>query len=116
MHWVEIINARMTKTSEPRELIRLFKEIKAHVEALSSRDVRLAIYRHRLIENDWSIHLHWETDVNPSGKTDLGFKLAETIRPLAMVDHAIWVEEWSDTTLTVPSGSGDEVQNGRDQM
>lgn len=93
MTWIEIINARMTGVSEPLELTRLLGDIQAHVDARAGRMVRLAFFKNGLVENDWSIHLFWKTRAKPSGKTELGNKLAEIIRPFAMVDHAVWIEE-----------------------
>lgn len=92
MQWIEVINARMTETSRHRELKNLFTDIRAQVNAGMKHQVRLVIYRNGLVENDWSIHLSWATDRRPTGKSELGIKLAELLRPLALVDHTIWVE------------------------
>lgn len=92
MQWVEVINARMAETSEHRELKHLFREIRAQVNTSINDQLQLIIYRNGLVENDWSIHLCWTTDQKPTGKSELGIKLAELLRPLALVDHAIWIE------------------------
>jgi hypothetical protein len=93
MTWIEIINARLTGVSKPWELKGLFSEIRAHVEVRAGKMVRLAFFRNNLVENDWSIHIRWKTRTKPTGKTELGIKLAEILTSFALVDHSIWVEE-----------------------
>ena len=93
MRWIEIINARMVADSfEHQEPEQIFHDIQASVDAGNDKQVRLMIYKNGLVENDWSIHLCWETDRQPPGKTELGIKLADIVRPIALLDHTIWVE------------------------
>ncbi|WP_024334772.1 hypothetical protein [Desulfotignum balticum] len=106
---VEIINARMNEVSNPRNLIRLFNQIRAHVAIRAGQRVQLVFFRNCLVENDWSIHLHWETQVKLSGRTELGIKLAEIVRPLALVDHSIWTEEWINDLEDPTQGFKSEV-------
>lgn len=93
MQWVEIINVRMADSSKHKELKHLFRNMRGQVNTGSMRaQVRLVIFKNGMVETDWSIHLHWTADHNPTGKSELGIKLAELLRPLALVDHTIWVE------------------------
>ncbi|BBO81056.1 hypothetical protein DSCO28_16220 [Desulfosarcina ovata subsp. sediminis] len=92
MQWVEIINARIGATTAPFMLERLFQDIHHSVTAGNEGPVRLVIYRGRFVDGDWSIHLYRETNQLPSGRTALGIKLAEILRPMALVDHSIWIE------------------------
>lgn len=92
MDWVEIINARVADGAAHRELKELFRELCFQVEADREKMVRFTLYRNGLVENDWSIHLCWNSEHKPAEKSELGLKLAELLRPIAMVDHTIWIE------------------------
>lgn len=92
MRWVEIINARIGAPQEPSRLAHLFQEIRHSVTAGTGDRVRVVIYRGRFIDGDWSIHLHHETDQPPCGRTGLGIELADILRPMALVDHSLWIE------------------------
>ncbi len=92
MQWMEIINARMTDPSVHREITELFGDIHSQMNSKMKQQVKLMIYRNNLIENDWSIHLNWTGTQKPKGKSELGVKLAELLRPFALVDHNVWVE------------------------
>ncbi|WP_319523875.1 hypothetical protein [uncultured Desulfosarcina sp.] len=93
LRWIEIINARIGATAAPSMLERLFQDIRESVSADTGTPVRVVIYRGRFVDGDWSIHLHHETEKPPSGKTTLGIELADILRPMALVDHSIWIEE-----------------------
>ena len=74
-------------------LAYLFQEIRHSITAGNADLVRVVIYRGRFVDGDWSIHLHRETDQPPSGRTGLGIELADILRPMALVDHTVWIEE-----------------------
>lgn len=91
--WVEIITARMVAQEfEFPDPEQFFDDIRACVDRDKQKSVTMKIFRNNLVENDWSIHLRWRTRRQPPGKTELGIKLANIVRSLAFVDHAIWVE------------------------
>lgn len=92
MQWVETINIRGGASANPSELESIFRDLKGCLVVGEGRDVKLAVYRGRFLNSDWAIHLQWETEKPPSGRTALGMELAELIRPLALVDHSVWVE------------------------
>jgi hypothetical protein len=96
MRWVEIISARLAGSGERPHLDRLADDIRARAESGTEKGVRLEIYRNRLVENDWSIHLYRESEETPAGRTELGITLADIVRPVALVDHSIWIEEDRD--------------------
>lgn len=93
MKWVEIINSRLVAPSDPLGLERLFHDIRESVARGSEEGVRMVIYKSRFVDSDWAIHLHRESDNSPLGRTGLGIKLAELIRPMGLVDYSIWIEE-----------------------
>lgn len=90
--WVEIITARMRRqVFEFIDQEQFFADIRACVDARKSASIM--IYRNSLVENDWSIHLRWRTGRQRPGKTELGIKLANIVRSMALVEHTIWVAE-----------------------
>lgn len=93
MRWIEVINARIAVNTEPLELESLFRDIRNNVTADTEERVRMVIYRCRFVDSDWAIHLHRETDDRTPGRTGLGMELADIMRPMALVDHSIWIEE-----------------------
>lgn len=93
LRWVEIINGRLDTSAEPLELECLFRDIRNNVLEATGEGIRIMIYRGGVVESDWAIHLHRETDDRPPRRTGLGIKLADLIRPMALVDHSIWIEE-----------------------
>jgi len=93
LRWIELINARMAANTDSQELERAFSDIRNSVMEGAEQDTRMVIYRGRFIDIDWSIHLHRESHDLPSGRTRLGMELADMIRPMALVDHSIWIEE-----------------------
>ena len=110
MRWVEIINVRTAATAAPSTVECLFRDIWHNVTSGTDETVRMVIYRGRFVESDWAIHLHRETDRRPTGRTGLGIKLADSIRPLALVDHSIWIEEaWPEV---LPAPVADPIQCG----
>lgn len=102
MHWVEIINARMADISACRELQHMFLDLQEQLDGEMHYQVRLVVYRNDLVENDLSMHLHWTTAHRPTGKSELGIKLAELLRTLALVDHTVWVESVIQPSTTPP--------------
>ncbi len=93
LRWVEIINVRLNSSAEHRKLEHLFRDIRNNISETTDEGLRIVFYKGGVVDSDWAIHLNRETDDRPSGRTELGIKLAYLIRPLAMVDHSIWVEE-----------------------
>lgn len=92
MQWVEIINIRAAATIEPSALERLFRDIRNNVAAIKGKGARVVIYRGGSVDSDWAIHIHRQTDERPAGRTALGIELADTLRPMSLVDHTIWIE------------------------
>jgi hypothetical protein len=98
--WVEIITARMAAHAfEFPNPEQFFADIRACVDIGKPQYEAMVIYRNSLVENDWSIHLHWRTSRQPPGKTELGIKLANIVRSMGLVDHTIWIEH-NDKTDT----------------
>jgi len=92
LRWVEIINVRVAATTAPSILEGLFGDIRRNVAADTEDVVRLVIYRGSLVDSDWAIHIHRETNESPIGRTALGIELADEVRHMGLVDHSIWIE------------------------
>lgn len=95
MRWIETINVRSGVGTDPAEMERVFRVLKSHVTG--EEDVEMVIYRERFLDSDWAIHLQWETEDQPAGRTGLGMKVADMLRPLALLDHSIWIAcDWQE--------------------
>ena len=90
MKWLEIIKLRSAGIEEG--LLEEF--LRSLVTSGQSRELaEIKTYRHAALENDLSVHLHWESDRPEQNGTSLGLRLAQTLREFGLVDHSIWVEE-----------------------
>ena len=83
----------MAANTESLELGNLFREIRNNVAKDTEERVRMVIYKGSFDYSDWAIHLYRESGDSPPGKTGLGMELVDIIRPMALVDHSIWIEE-----------------------
>ncbi len=93
MRWIEIINVRVAAATAPSELARLFSDIRNNLSATRAQAAKVVIFRSGSVESDWAIHIHWETEEAPVGRTALGSELADTFRSMSLVDHTSWIEE-----------------------
>lgn len=96
MGWIEIINVRVAAATAPSDLMRLFSDIRNNLSATREQAAKVVIFRSGSVESDWAIHIHWETEESPAGRTALGIELADTFRPMSLVDHTIWIEEYRE--------------------
>jgi len=92
LRWVEIINVRVAATTAPSILEGLFGDIRRNITSGNEGVLRLIIYRGSLLDSDWAIHIHRETNESPMGRTALGIELADEVRHMGLVDHSIWIE------------------------
>jgi hypothetical protein len=93
LRWIEIINARGISTKTALELERVVADIRQSVPTDKEAFVRVEIYRGAFIQNDWAIHLCWETVHAPQRRSGLGMEMSELLRPLALVDHSMWIQD-----------------------
>ena len=101
MKWLEVIKLRGAGTGEGllEELLRSL------VKSGQSRElVGIKTYRHAALENDLSVHLHWESDRPEQNGTELGLRLARAFKEFGLMDHSIWIdeEEREKWTATLP--------------
>ena len=93
MRWVEIINARFASLADTSEAGNLIADIRSSLKADECKSLKMVVLRGLFVDSDMAIHLHWETRLPPSGRTGIGIKLAEIIKPMALLDHSIWIED-----------------------
>ena len=91
MPCLEIITIR-SHAGEPcaalQELLRQVPAI-AHTPGLR----RLRIFRNATVEGDAGIHLEWDSPPGAAcAKSAQGLGLAQVLRRLGLVSHAVWIE------------------------
>jgi len=52
----------------------------------------IKIYRHAVLETDFSVHLHWEAEEPKAQGCLLGFRLTRALKEFGLIDHSLWVE------------------------
>ena len=90
MKWLEIINLRSAGIVE--DLLEEFSRSLAK-SGRSKELVEIKTYRHAALENDVSVHLHWESERPEQGGSVLGLRLAQAFREFGLTDRSIWIEE-----------------------
>jgi len=90
MKWLEIINLRSAGTEEG--LLEEFYRSLAKLDQ-SKELVEIKTYRHAALENDVSVHLHWESERPEQDGSVLGLRLAQAFREFGLTDRSTWIEE-----------------------
>ena len=91
MKCVEVITLRSLAKVDIETMEELLSQVlKSKISGLTP-DVR--IYRHSILETDFSIHIYWETkEQHPKG-TPLGQQLTYGLEGLGLLTHSVWVEK-----------------------
>ena len=90
MRWIEVIKLRIAEKNP--ELIEqtIFKLI-TDVNNNGSM-VEIKMYRHAMLDNDMSVHLHWESErAEPRGSAT-GLCLLHVLKDYGLISHSVWVE------------------------
>ena len=90
MKWLEIIKLRSAgiEDSLVEEFLRSLTTSGEDTERLE-----IKTYRHAALENDLSVHLHWDSEKPEQDGSALGLRLAQAFKEFGLIDHSIWVEE-----------------------
>jgi hypothetical protein len=90
MKCVEVITLRSLEKTNIESMDELFRQVlKSRISGLTP-EVR--IYRHSMVETDFSIHIYGETrERHPEG-TPLGQQLTDGLKGLGLLNHTVWVE------------------------
>jgi hypothetical protein len=94
MKWVEIITLRSPSEINGQFVDELLKGVS---ESDSPTDtpkhlVEIEIYHHSVVETDFSIHIHWESEKESQDKSPLGLRFASALKPLGLLNHSVWIE------------------------
>jgi hypothetical protein len=90
MKWLEIIKLRSAGIEE----CLLEEFLRSLAKSNQSRElVGIKTYRHAALENDVSVHLHWESEKPEQDGSALGLRLAQAFKEFGLVDLSIWIEE-----------------------
>lgn len=95
MRWIELINARAISTKTALELECVAADIRQRVPMDKEPFVRGEIFRGAFIQNDWAIHLCREMVHAPQRRFGLGMEMSERLRPPALVDNSMWIQDCS---------------------
>lgn len=55
---------------------------------------QIKLYRHALLDNDLSVHLHWESEKSEPQGSALGLCLSHVLKEFGLVSHAVWIEDY----------------------
>ena len=88
MKWIELIRVRSSETALKETLTTLQHQVQEIEEA--SDGVETFFMRHALYDGDLALVIVWRSEVEPQ-KTREGLLVAERLKELGTVDHAVWV-------------------------
>jgi len=89
MKWLEVIKLRLAAGGE--SLLEEF--LRPMAEPGQNGLVEMKTYRHAALENDFSLHLHWESENPEQNGSTLGLRLAQALKEFGLIDHSIWIED-----------------------
>jgi hypothetical protein len=93
MKCVEIITLRCSSNIDTRFLDELLKQISQyHSPTDTPCLVEIKTYHHSVVESDFSIHIHWESEPGRQDKSPLGLNCYSALKPFGLLNHSIWVE------------------------
>jgi hypothetical protein len=90
MKWLEIIELRSADGN--REQLELMLNNLINETALKGENQVTVVYKHVMIDNDFSIHLTHDTMKVERSGSQLGLSIASSLKEYGMVNHSIWVE------------------------
>lgn len=90
MKWIEIITLRSLEKTNKHMVDELLQQLVRQKE--SGLAASIGVYHHPTVETDLSIHINWETEAQPPGKSPLGEQLSYALKGLGLFSYSIWVE------------------------
>ena len=91
MKWIEVITlrfARLLKESVVTELLRQVEQAEKDENL-----VEIKMYHHATVENDLSIHIHWESEAMNQLKSSLGLQLVHALHDFGLINHSVWIDK-----------------------
>ena len=94
MKWVEIITLRCSSEINGQFIDELLKGVSEADELIDTprHMVEIKAYHNSVVETDFSIHIHWESEKESQDKSSLGLNLASALKPLGLLNHSVWIE------------------------
>ncbi len=90
MKWVEIITLRSSANINMQFLDALLGQISNCANPKNL--VALKIYHHSVVETDFSIHIHWESEEGSQHKSPIGLRIFSALRNMGLLNHSVWIE------------------------
>lgn len=90
MKWIEIITLRSLEITNRQLIDELLNQLLDQKK--SGLTASIKVYHHPTLETDLSIHILWETEAQPPGKSLLGQQLSYGLKRLGLLSYSIWVE------------------------
>ncbi len=105
MKWVEIITLRSPEKINGQFVNELLKGVPDSDSPTDTPHlIEIRIYRHSVVETDFSIHIYWKSEPGRQDKSPLGLRLSSALRNLGLLNHSVWVET---TAAEFPPQDGD---------
>lgn len=94
MKWIEIITLRSPENINGELANELLKGVDESDVASDTQKhlVKIKTYHHSVVETDFSIHIYWESAQGRQDKSALGLRFFSILKPLGLLNHAVWVE------------------------
>ena len=90
MKWLEIIELRSASN------VKIINDLDITDLLEGARDElkpdSIVIYRHETVGTDWSLHIHYDSEIENVQMSPLGLRLASALKETGLVNHTIWVE------------------------
>ncbi len=90
MKWLEIIELRAADGN--REQLDLMLNNLIKEAAKEGRNHETVVYKHTVINNDFSIHLNHDTMEVESGGSQLGLSILTNLKEYGLVNHSVWIK------------------------
>lgn len=90
MKWFEMIHLRSTE----RELDQLLEAVGRLIDEVNEKkDTQVVnMYRSAGLNTDLSVHLIHNSERVANEGSQLGFCIAQELKPFGMVNHSVWIE------------------------
>ena len=94
MKWVEIITLRCSSTINEQFIDELLKGVDESDTLIDTPKhlVEIKAYHNSVVETDFSIHIHWESEKGSQRKSPLGIRFSSALKPLGLLNHSVWFE------------------------
>ena len=91
MEWMEVIKLRVAEKTP--ELVE--QEIEKLIEEFGNNGSmkNIKLYHNAVIDNDLSVHLHWQSDKAEAQGSSTGLCLAHVLREYGLISHSVWLGE-----------------------